>query len=173
MHLRRPLDKNKICGLCFQYPATVTPAKIYTRKELVMMEIYIADFHTSFYITAIQNFAFHLLHLHILSTNHYGNTRCEAFICHGKNKDVLCCSDYAEGVVDSFAHQIQYEYYGGNISVYIEGMNWSILVHQHIQKQKEHPKHAHAMPCFIIIFLMTANMILPQLLHTANTSLNC
>ena len=30
------------------------------------------------------------------------------------------CSDYAEHVVASFSHQIQSEYYGGNITVSIE-----------------------------------------------------
>ena len=37
-------------------------------------------------------------------------------------KDVLCRRDYAEMVVASFANQIKYEYYGGNISVSIEGI---------------------------------------------------
>ena len=37
-------------------------------------------------------------------------------------QDVLCRRDYAERVVASFANQIQSEYYGGNISVSIEGI---------------------------------------------------
>ena len=35
-------------------------------------------------------------------------------------KDVLCCRDYSERVVSIFTHQIQSEYYGENISVYID-----------------------------------------------------
>ena len=35
---------------------------------------------------------------------------------------VLCRRDYAERIVASFANQIQYEYYGGNRSVSIEGI---------------------------------------------------
>ena len=35
---------------------------------------------------------------------------------------MLCRRDYAERVVDSFPHQIQSEYYGGNRSVSIEGI---------------------------------------------------
>ena len=35
-------------------------------------------------------------------------------------QDVLCRRDYAERVFYSFYHQIQSEYYGGNISVSIE-----------------------------------------------------
>ena len=37
-------------------------------------------------------------------------------------QDVICCRDYAERVVSSFANQIQSEYYGGNRYVYIEGI---------------------------------------------------
>ena len=37
-------------------------------------------------------------------------------------QDVLCRRDYAERVVASFANQIQSKYYGGNISVSIEGI---------------------------------------------------
>ena len=36
--------------------------------------------------------------------------------------DGLCRRDYAEHIVASFANQIQSEYYGGNISVSIEGI---------------------------------------------------
>ena len=35
---------------------------------------------------------------------------------------VLCCRGYSERVVTSFARQIQSEYYGGNISMSIEGI---------------------------------------------------
>ena len=37
-------------------------------------------------------------------------------------QDVLCRHGYAERLVASFANQIQSEYYGGNISVSIEGI---------------------------------------------------
>ena len=36
---------------------------------------------------------------------------------------MLCCRDFAERVVASFSNQIQSEYYGGNISVSIEGIS--------------------------------------------------
>ena len=36
---------------------------------------------------------------------------------------VLCRRDYAEGLVANFDNQIQSEYYGGNISVSIEGIS--------------------------------------------------
>ena len=73
--------------LRFQDPSTVTPAKLYTRKELVIMATSIADFHTSFYIPAIQNLAFHLPHVRILGTNHCGNTRREA----SKRQQIKMC----------------------------------------------------------------------------------
>ena len=104
---KTPTRQKEFFRLCFQDPATVTPAKLYNIKELVMMETYISDFHTSFYIPEIKKLACHLPHVHILGTNHCGNTLCEAFKHRSANQDVLCCHDYAERVVDSFVHQIQ------------------------------------------------------------------
>ena len=37
-------------------------------------------------------------------------------------QDVLCCLDYDERLVASFAHKIKPYYYGRNRSVYIEGI---------------------------------------------------
>ena len=86
------------------------------------METTIYDFHTSFYIPAIQKLAFHLPHVRILGTNHCGALRRKAFKRHEICQDLLCSRDYAERVVASFANQIQSEYYAGNISVSIEGI---------------------------------------------------
>ena len=47
-HGRLPLSDNKICGECQQDTASVKSNKIYTRKELVMMDTTISNFHTSF-----------------------------------------------------------------------------------------------------------------------------
>ena len=60
-------------------------------------------------------------HVRILGTNHCGELQRTAFKRRESFQDVLCRRDYAEGVVASFANQIQSEYYGGNISVSIEG----------------------------------------------------
>ena len=87
-----------------------------------MMEKSIADSHTSFYIPEIQKLSFIRPHVRILGTNHCGNTRHKAFKRRSANQDVLCCSDYSERVVASFAHQIQSEYYGVNRSMYIESI---------------------------------------------------
>ena len=71
------------------------------------METKIYDFHTSFYIPAIQKLDFHLPHVRILGTNHCGEIRCTAFKLRELFQDVLCRRDYAERVVASFANQIQ------------------------------------------------------------------
>ena len=44
--------------MCEQDSLPDKSTKIYTRKELVMMETSISDFHTSFYIPAIHKLAF-------------------------------------------------------------------------------------------------------------------
>ena len=87
-----------------------------------MMETTISDFHTSFYIPTIHKLAFHMPHLLILGTNHCGELRRTAFKRRECFQDVLCLRYYAERVVARFANQIQSEYYGGNISVSIEGI---------------------------------------------------
>ena len=86
------------------------------------METTISNFHTSFYIPAIQKLAFHLPHVRILGTNQCGELRCTAFKRRALFRDVLCCRDYVERVVASFANQIQSEYYGVNRAVSIEGI---------------------------------------------------
>ena len=74
-HGKIPLKYKKICNMCKQEHSPDKSTKIYTRKELVMTETTISDFHTSFYIPSIQKLAFHLPHVRILGTNHCGETR--------------------------------------------------------------------------------------------------
>ena len=87
-----------------------------------MMETTISDFHTSLYIPDIQKLDFRLTHVRILGANHFGTMRRTAFKRLELFQDVICHCDYAETVVARFDHQIQSEYYGGNISVSIEGI---------------------------------------------------
>ena len=89
MHGIRPLDERKICRFCFQDTDTVTLTKLYTRKELVVMETYIDDLHNFFYISAIKKLVFQLPHICIIGTNHCGNTCRKAFKCNSVNKYVL------------------------------------------------------------------------------------
>ena len=61
-------DKN--VRKCKQDSVSEKFTKIYTRKELVMMETIISNFHTSLYIPEIQKLAFHTPHVQIMDTNH-------------------------------------------------------------------------------------------------------
>ena len=109
--------------MCKQESSPDKSSKIYTRKELVMMDTIISDLHTSFYITAIQKLAIHTPHVRILSTNNCVEMRRRSFKRSELFKDVLCRRDYAERIVASFANKIQPEYYGGNRSMSIEGIS--------------------------------------------------
>ena len=113
------------------------------------MKTFIADFHTSLYIPAIQSLAFHLPHVRILGTNNCGDKRREAFKCSSAKQYAFYCRDYDERVVASFAHQIHYKYYGGNISVSIEGISLEHFSAQIHTEKEEHHKHAHVILCFI------------------------
>ena len=83
----------KICYMCKQESSPDKSTKIYTRKELVMMEITISDFHTSFYIPDIQKLAFHLPHVHILGTNNCDeifNSRVPKTVRYGTSLHRIC-----------------------------------------------------------------------------------
>ena len=108
--------------MCKQESSSDESKKIYTRKELVMMETKISDFHTSFYIPSIQKLAFHLPHVRIIGKNNCGEMRRIDFKGRELFQDVIFLRDYAERVVTRFANKIKSEYYGGNISVSIEGI---------------------------------------------------
>ena len=73
----------------------------------MMIETTIYDFHTSFYIPAIQKLSFHPPHVRILGTHHCGETQRTAFKRRELFQDVLCRSYYAKRVVASFSNQIQ------------------------------------------------------------------
>ena len=118
----KPYVINKTCRFCLKYPYTVSTTKLYTRREIFMMQISIDDFHTSFYIPAIKKLSFHLTNVRIIGTNNCGNTCHEAFKRHISNHYLLCCRNYSERVVASFEHQILSEYYSRNRSVSIEGI---------------------------------------------------
>ena len=111
-----------------------------------MMETTISDFRTSFYIAAIQKLAFHITHVQILGTNHCGDSRRNVFKRRESFQHLLCCCDYAERVVASFAHQIQSEYYVGNRYVSVEGVtleHFSALPWIEINSStKPFPRHA-------------------------------
>ena len=109
IHGRISLKDKTICSMCKQESSPDKSSKIYTRKELVIMETTISDFHTIFYIPAIHKLAFHLPHVRILGTNHCGELRHTPFKRRELFQDVLCRRDYAEKFIASFANQIQSE----------------------------------------------------------------
>ena len=74
-----------------------------------MIEKSIADLHTSFYIPLIQQLLFHLPHVSILGTDHWGKSLHEAFKCRRAYKDLFCGRGYADIMVASFEHEIQSE----------------------------------------------------------------
>ena len=138
-----------------------------------MMETKISDFHTSFYIPAIQKLAFHIPHVHILGTNHCGEMQRTSFKRRELFQDVLCCLDYSERVVVSFPNQIQSEYYGGNRSMSIEGI---LLEHFSVVPQADINSYTisrqrHAL--FHSFYLTTENRMLPLLPHTEKYLFHC
>ena len=72
-----------------------------------MMETIISNFHTSFYIPAIQKLAFNIPHVQIQGTNNCGDSHRIVFKLRKSFQDELCCCDYAEMVVASFTHKIK------------------------------------------------------------------
>ena len=81
---------------------------------------------------------------------------------------MLCLRDYAKTVVASFSDQIKSEYYGGNRFVSIEGIELEHLSALPQTEINSSTKHVRDMQCFIIFFHITANNMLPLILHTAN-----
>ena len=76
---RLPLTDKIFFRKCQHYTDSGQSTKIYTRKELVMMETTISNFHTSFYISEIHKLAFHIPHLKILGKNNCGDSLRTAF----------------------------------------------------------------------------------------------
>ena len=85
------LKNRKICYICKQESSSDNYTKVYTRKELVMMETTIYDFYSSFYIPAIQKVAFQLPHVCTLGKNHYDAMRHTVIQLRELIQDVLCC----------------------------------------------------------------------------------
>ena len=90
-----PLKDKKICYMYKQESSSDKYTKIYTRKELDMMETTISDFHAIFYIPSIQKLDFHLPHVRILGTNNCGEMKRTAFKRRELFQDFLFRRDYA------------------------------------------------------------------------------
>ena len=99
--------KKKSCYMCKQESSSDKSTKIYTRKELVLMETTISDFHTRFYIPSIQQLAFQPPHLCIIGTNHCGKIQRTSFKRRELFQDSLCRPHYAKRLFERFSNQIQ------------------------------------------------------------------
>ena len=85
--------------MCKQESSSAYFTKIYTRKKLMMMKTNMSDFHTRYYIPAIQKLDFYLPHVRILGTNHCGEIQLTAFKRSKAFQDVLCRRDYSDRIV--------------------------------------------------------------------------
>ena len=92
--------------MCKKESPSDESTKIYTRKDIVVMETTIFDFHTSFYILAIQKLAFHLPPVHKLGEKYCGKMRRTDFKQRELFQDLLYHRDYDERVVAIFSHKI-------------------------------------------------------------------
>ena len=63
-----------MCQLCEASIDSIAIVKLYTRKDLIMMEKSFFDFHQYFYISAIQKLALNLPHVRMIGNIHCGNT---------------------------------------------------------------------------------------------------
>ena len=97
----------------------------------MLLETSLTEFHGKLYIPPIQKLAFYFPRVNIIGTHHYRKELLDALKLQDKLHDVLFWCGYAEWVVYSFAHQIQSEYYGGNIYVSIEGISLEIFSASH------------------------------------------
>ena len=99
-----------------------------------MTETTISNFHTSFYIKAIQKLAFNIQHVQILGTNHCGDSRLTAFKRRESCQYVLCRHDYAEGLVASSPHKYNHNTAVEIYSCILRVLYWNISVHDPIQE---------------------------------------
>ena len=138
------------------------------------METYTANFHTSFFIPEIHKLVF-------TSHTYVSWVLITVATLTVNNSNVIdqiniCC------VVAIMLREWQLVFhtkYSLNNMAAIDiclfkSLNWRNLVHKHILKQQQQQhKLSHVIMCFTLFSLMTSNKILPQLLHTAKSSLYC
>ena len=79
IHCIRPYEERKCCSRCYIGLSFVTPGKLYTRKEIVLLETSISEYHNKHYFPEIQKLAFHFPHVSIIGTHCCGKEHHEAF----------------------------------------------------------------------------------------------
>ena len=103
VHSRLSPQENIVCQKCACTPDPIVKAKVYTRKNLVMLETSIDEFHKSYYMMAIQKLAFHFPHMCILVTHNCGKTHIDAIKYSAEFQYLSCRCYYTERVVASFS----------------------------------------------------------------------
>ena len=83
------IQQTKKRSMCSTFPRSDTTTKVYTRKELVLLETPITEFNEQLYIIAIKKLEFHLTHVRILGTHHRGKELHDVLKCRGNLHDVL------------------------------------------------------------------------------------
>ena len=105
-HGRIPLTDKKSCRECQHGTASGQSTKIYTRKELVMMETTISNFHQKHLFWQAITWRF-ILPMYKYWLQITVATLFEPFLKPKNFQYVLCHRDYAERVVSSFSNKIQ------------------------------------------------------------------
>ena len=88
MHSSHTYHEQTICSICYTVPSYESTDKVYTQKDLVLLETSIAEFYEMFYILDILKLEFHLPHVRILETHQYSKERHGEFKRHGNLHDV-------------------------------------------------------------------------------------
>ena len=65
--------------MCSNDLSYVTPEKVYTQKEIVLLETLISEFHKNKYTPEIQKLELNLPHVGILGNHHCDKELCEVF----------------------------------------------------------------------------------------------
>ena len=65
--------------MCYTGISSITPGKVYTQKEILILENLISEFHDKYYTSKIQKLAIHFPLVRIIGTRLYGTELREAF----------------------------------------------------------------------------------------------
>ena len=69
---RCPYEEGTTCSMCSTMLRNYTTAKLYTWKDIVLIDTLIREFNNNFYILEIQKLEFYLPHVCIFGTHHCG-----------------------------------------------------------------------------------------------------
>ena len=87
---RYTFNENKQYRLCETTTNLIVNKKLYARKNIVIMDTSILEFHQNVYIPAIQKLSLHLTYVHFLGTNYCRNSHQETSNSRAVYRNVLC-----------------------------------------------------------------------------------